>query len=98
MPSVQRAHDQLRNQGVVFLIISVDTSQAPVEAYLKENGYTIPAPLDSKLEVASKFGLVGTPTTFIINRQGKIVASSMGPLDFDRPEFRSYIKALAARP
>jgi alkyl hydroperoxide reductase subunit AhpC len=95
MPSVQRAHDQLKNQNVIFLIVSVDNSRTPVEAYLKENSYTIPTPLDSKLEVASKFGVVGTPTTFIINKQARIVASSYGPLDFDRSEFRNYLTALA---
>jgi hypothetical protein len=96
MPSVQRAHGQTKGQKVVVLIVSVDASRAPVEAYLKDNRYTIPTPLDLNAEVAGKFGVVGTPTTFIINKQGNIVASGFGPVDFDRPEFRKYLQALTA--
>ena len=99
MPSVQRVHNDFKNdRNIVVLMISVDGSRAPVDAYLAENGYTMPVVLDAKIEVASKFAVLGTPTTFIVNRQGNIVASDFGPLDFDRAEFRNYLKALITQP
>jgi hypothetical protein len=75
-------------------MVSVDGSRAPVDAYLAENGYTMPVVLDDSIEVAGKFGVSGTPTTFIINRQGKIVAVGFGALDFDQVEFRDYLQTL----
>ena len=99
MPSVQRVHNDFKNdKNVVVLMMSVDSSRAPVDAYLAENGYTMPVVLDANIAVASKFGVLGTPTTFIINRQGNIVASSFGPLDFDRPDFRKYLQVLISEP
>jgi peroxiredoxin len=99
MPSVQRVHNDFKNNGnVVVLMISVDSSRAPVDAYLAENGYAMPVVLDANIQVASKFGVLGTPTTFIINRQGNIVASGFGPVDFDKPVFRKYLQALIAEP
>jgi hypothetical protein len=35
--------------------------------------------------------------TYIINRQGAVVASGFGAIDFDRPEFRTYLQALIAQ-
>ncbi len=35
--------------------------------------------------------------TFIVDRQGKIVASSFGPVDFDQPAFRKYVLELATK-
>ena len=52
----------------------------------------MPMVLDAKLGLASKFGVLGTPTTFIVNRQGNIIASGIGPIDFDRPGFRNISK------
>jgi hypothetical protein len=79
-------------------MVSVDGSRAPVDTYLAENGYTMPVVLDNHIEVASKFGVSGTPTTFIVNREGKIVASGFGALDFDHPELRNYLQTLIEEP
>jgi hypothetical protein len=35
--------------------------------------------------------------TFVVDRTGSIVAQGFGPIDFDAPEFRNYVKAVAAR-
>jgi hypothetical protein len=40
----------------------------------------------------------GVPTTYVINRQGAIVAHGFGPVDFDSPAFVQYIQALTAEP
>ena len=99
MPSVQRAHDTLQNQDAVVLAISVDGGgMNAVKPYIAKHGYTMPTLIDTGMEVARKFGARGVPTTYIVDRHGKIVASGFGPIDFDRPEFREYIQALLAQP
>jgi len=96
MPSVQRAYTDFENKNISFLAISIDEGGAKeVNPFLAENHYTMPVLLDPKAEVFTKYGLVGTPGTFIADRQGMLVASSFGPVDFDRPEFRKYILDLA---
>jgi peroxiredoxin len=94
MPSVQRVHDDFAKADLVFLAASVDASASPVESYLQETGFTIPVVLDKDAAVARRFGVVGTPTTFLISRDGNIVTSSYGPLDFDSHEFRRYLAKL----
>jgi peroxiredoxin len=96
MPSVQRAYDDLKGKNLRILAISIDAGGAKdVKPFLAEHRYTTPVALDSKMEVFAKYGLRGTPGTFIVDRQGMVVASSFGPVDFDPPEFRKYILSLA---
>jgi len=84
---------------VVVLAISIDGGgDKAVKTFLEKRGYTFPIPVDARMDTARKFGVRGLPTTYVINRQGAIVAHGFGPVDFDNPEFMQYIKTLAAAP
>jgi peroxiredoxin len=95
MPSVQRVHEAFKDKDVVMLSISIDGGgMSTVKRYLVTHRFTMPALVDSDMEAARKFGARGVPTTFIVSRQGTVVASGYGPLDFDAPAFRAYLHAL----
>lgn len=99
MPSVQRVHAALKDKDVVMLAISVDGSGMPaVKSYITKHGYTMPTVVDSDMEVARKFSVRAVPMTYVVNRQGMVVASGFGPVDFDHPEFREYLQTLVAQP
>jgi peroxiredoxin len=94
---VQRAYEALKDQGVVVLAISIDgTGEKAVKPYMVKNGFTFPALIDQRMEVAREFGVRATPSTFVVNREGKIVARGVGPFELDTPEFAQYIQTLAA--
>ena len=96
MPSVQRVYEAFKNADVRVLTISIDVEGSKiVRPFLMDNGYTMPALLDSNMDLFSKLGLRGTPGTFIVDRQAMIVARGFGPVDFDNAEFRRYIRMLA---
>jgi peroxiredoxin len=99
MPSVQRVHDAFQDKDVVTLAVSIDGGgEKAVKAFLAKHGYTFAIPVDARMEVARKFGVRGLPTTYVINRQGAIVAHGFGPVDFDSPAFVQYLQALVAEP
>jgi cytochrome c biogenesis protein CcmG/thiol:disulfide interchange protein DsbE len=96
MPSVQRAFTDFQGKNIRILAISIDEGGAKdVKPFLAQHQYTMPVALDSKAEVFAKYGLRGTPGTFVADRQGTLVARSFGPVDFDHAEFRKYILDLA---
>ncbi len=96
MPSVQRAFTDFQGKNIRILAISIDEGgPKDVKPFLAEHQYTMPVVLDVKAEVFARYGLFGTPGTFIADRQGMLVAKSFGPVDFDRPDFRKYILDLA---
>jgi peroxiredoxin len=87
------------DKDVVILPISVDGSgEKAVKPYMAKNGLTFPTLIDQRMNVARQFGVRGTPTTIVVNREGKIVARGLGPFDLESPEFAKYLEALRARP
>ena len=99
MPSVQRVHEAFRDKDVVVLAISVDGGgEKAVKSFMAKRGYTFTTPVDVGMDIARKFGVRGVPTTYVINRQGAIVAHGFGPVDFDSPAFVQYIQTLVAEP
>jgi peroxiredoxin len=99
MPSVQRVHEAFKEKDVMVLAISVDGGgEKAVKSFMTKRGYTFTTLVDVGMDIARKYGVRGVPTTYVINRQGAIVAHGFGPVDFDSPAFVQYIQALAAEP
>ena len=99
MPSVQKAHDTLKDKDIVVLAIAIDgTGAQAVKPYLAEHGYTIPTLLDPRMETARAFGMRAVPTTYIIDQAGLIVAQGIGMVDFESPDFGRYLEGLVAQP
>jgi peroxiredoxin len=95
MPSVHRAHEALKDREVVVLTISIDgTGERAVRPFLAEHGYTVPALVDPRMEVAGAFGVRAVPTTIVVNRAGAIMAQGTGPFEVDKPEFIQYVECL----
>ena len=95
---MQRVSEGTKNQDVVILPISIDgTGESAVKPYMAKNGFTFPALLDQRMEVARQFGVRGTPTTVVVNRDGNIVARGLGGFDLESAEFQQYLQSLLAQ-
>jgi peroxiredoxin len=95
MPSVQKAHDLFQEKDVAILSISIDgTGERAVKPFIAKHGYTFPVLLDPTMDVARQFGLRLVPTTYVINREGVIVAAGVGPVDLASPEFAQYLESV----
>lgn len=98
MPSVQKAHNELKKDGIHVITISIDgTGEAAVKPVFARGGYTMPALLDQNMNAARSFGVRGVPTTVIVDGKGMITARVLGHLDFDGPALRSYVRTLAKK-
>jgi len=96
MPSVQRAHDELKKDGINVITISIDGSgEAAVKPVFAKGGYTLPALLDQNMDVARGFGVRGVPSTVIVDKRGMINARGLGHVDFDGQVLRNYARKLA---
>ena len=98
MPSVQRAHNELKKDGINVITISIDgTGEAAVRPVFAKGGYTMPALLDQDMTVARGFGVRGVPSTVIIDSRGMINARGLGHVDFDGQVLRNYARNLAKK-
>jgi len=96
MPSMETLYDELRpNRDFVMLAVSQDTKGRLVVApYVEKNGYHFKVLLDPENQVGEAYDVSGVPETFIIDREGRIVAHHMGAFDWSRPDVKDALKQL----
>jgi peroxiredoxin len=96
MPSMEKLYERLHgDKGFVMLAISQDTSsREEVMAYVKKHGYHFDVLLDPKNAVAEAYNVSGVPETFIIDREGRIVAHHSGAFDWSQPAIRDALEEL----
>ena len=77
MPGLEVLHQQFKEKNFVLLTISVDyEGLKPVQEFINKHHYTFPVLLDPKCEALDLFEVKGIPTTFIIDKKGKMVGKS----------------------
>ncbi len=96
MPSLETLYDEFKNnKNFVILAVSQDTKgRQAVLPYIQKHGYHFEVLLDPKNKVGDAYNVSGVPETFIIDRQGRIVAHHMGAFDWSRPDVRQALEDL----
>jgi len=79
-PLLQAQWERAKAKGVVFLGIDYQDLQTDGQHFLQQYGITYPNALDATGTVAINYGVTATPETFFINKQGVIVAHTIGQL------------------
>ena len=98
MPSVQRAHEALKGNGVTVLAISIDGAGAKAAKPVMDEGkFSFVAPVDQDMAVARQFGVRGVPMTYVVDRKGMIRATGFGPLDLDSKALLDYLRSVSGR-
>lgn len=98
MPSMEKLYERMRgNPGFVMLAVSQDTGgREKVADYVKKHGYQFEVLLDPNNEVADAYDITGVPETFIIDRDGRIVAHHAGAFNWAKPDVRTALDELLA--
>ena len=95
---MQRAWEQLQSQGVVMLAVNVGQKEEQVWSYATEAQLTFPILLDEYGKTSSSWPVIGLPTTFVIDPQGRLVYKAVGDREWDDPALLDPIRALAGSP
>lgn len=70
MPAMQASYDNLRDKGFVVLAVNELEDTDKVVEHIRSHGHTFPVVMDHNNQVANKYGVVGLPASFLIDRQG----------------------------
>jgi len=98
MPGMQRLYERFRDQGFAVLAVSIDADEALVPPFLTEHRLTFPVGLDLTMEVADQYRVTALPSTFLLDRKGRIVARALGPRQWDGPDGFAVIEQLLKQP
>ena len=95
MPSIERLHKQM--SGTNFQIIAVNSGEhrSQVASFIEKNKYTFPIYLDASNELSSIFAARGLPSTYLVNKEGKVIAVRIGAMEYDQAALIKVLKELA---
>jgi hypothetical protein len=65
-----------------------------VQAYRREMGLSLLMLLDATGEVSRRYGVRATPTHFLIDAAGKVIAGNVGAKDWTSEELRRLVERL----
>jgi len=94
MPSMEALHNSYREKGLEILAVNSGENQAQVLAFMTGNQLSFPVALDVDGKVSQAYGIQAIPTSFLIDREGKIIARLVGSLDWDTPKIRTALEML----
>jgi len=87
MPTLDRLQSQLGSADFEVVALSIDRGgQAVVKSFYDEIGVrALAIYVDATTEAQAKLGIVGVPTTLLIDSKGRELARYIGPAAWDRP-------------
>ncbi len=94
MPSMQRAWEELRAEGVVLLAVNMGEKREAVAEFLENNLIDFPLLLDGEMVVSSGWPVQGLPTTYVVDPQGRAVYAATGMREWDTPAVLGQIRSL----
>jgi len=94
MPSMEILFQRFNAQGLEILAVDIGENASTVQQFIRSAGYTFPVLLDSANRVSSVYGIEAIPTTYIIDREGKIIGRVVGSIIWDNQRVIAAIDAL----
>jgi len=97
IPSLQRLYTAMQGEKFEIMAISVGESPATVKAFIEQSKIKYPVYLDPKGSLGRTYASRGIPTTYILDKNGKVIAGIIGSFAYDDPAFIAIIKELARK-
>ena len=94
MPAMETLYRRFAASGLEILAVDCAEKTADVEAFIKNAGYNFPVVLDADGSAARRYGASAIPTTYILDRSGKIIARVTGSLRWDDPKIIAAFETL----
>lgn len=86
MPSMERAWKQLQKENIAMLAINVGEDADTIFTFTADYPVSFPLLMDQDSSVINEWPVKGLPTTFVLDKQGRIVYRVIGGREWDAPE------------
>ncbi|MCP4390378.1 MAG: redoxin domain-containing protein [Gammaproteobacteria bacterium] len=94
MPSMQRAWEQLRPEGILMFGINVGEDGDAIFQFTADYPVDFPLLMDSDSAVTGQWPVRGLPTTFVVDPAGRLVYQAIGSREWDDPALLALVRAL----
>jgi peroxiredoxin len=94
MPSMERTYAALNKKPFTIIGVEVGEEWETVQTFVAQTGVSYPILLDTDSSVSHKWSVVGLPTSYIIDPQGRVVDVIVGGRDWSTPAMRDRLAKL----
>jgi thiol-disulfide isomerase/thioredoxin len=86
MPSMEKLHQKFKDKDFAMVAVNLQESASKVKQFFKEFKLTFMTLLDSTGDVGAELGIRSIPTTFILDKSGRIIGKALGPREWESQE------------
>jgi len=98
MPSMEILYKRYKDQGLEILAVDIGENANTVRQFIQKNNYSFPVLLDTTKQTSAIYGVEAIPTTYIIDRNGKIIGRIIGSINWDTQQiFNAFEKLLSSK-
>jgi len=94
MPEMEKLNEKFKDKNFVMIAVSVGEDNKTVKNFLSKNKYKFPIFTDNKRDIETKYSTGSIPTTYIIDKNGNILAQFIGAREWYSKEAISLIEKL----
>lgn len=94
MPDIQSLYDKIDKENIVFVMLSIDSSEEKAKKFIEKKGFTFPTYMAAS-RVPDLFRVPTIPTTFVINKNGQVASKNVGMANYDKKSFQEFLERLA---
>jgi peroxiredoxin len=84
MPSMEKLHRRFKDQDFAMIAVNMQESEAQVKSFFEKLQLSFTALLDANGEVAAGLAVNALPTTYFLDKEGRIMGMALGPREWDK--------------
>jgi thiol-disulfide isomerase/thioredoxin len=96
MPSMEKLYQRLKAKGLEIVAVNLQEDRSSVQRFVNENGLSFPVLLDTAGRIGATYGARSIPTTYIVDREGFVIAGTIGTREWDTEEYIRFFEKLLA--
>jgi thiol-disulfide isomerase/thioredoxin len=96
MPSMEKLYQRFKAKGLEIVAVNLQEDRDSVEHFVEEYELSFSVLLDTTGRIGATYGARSIPTTYIVDRDGSVLAGTIGTREWDTEEYiRLFEKLLA---
>ena len=94
LPSINALQNEFGGDGLTALLVDIAEPRETVTQVVAARGYTARLLRDTDGRVSDAYRVTGTPTAYLVGRDGMLLGRAIGPRPWTQPAGRALLTAL----